>query len=182
VKRVTFGGQELHAPSSRIVDAPLARRVVLAGVARSAGPILVSPTGHECVAYHVIVTRHAGALWAAFEKRESCELFLDDGTGRVLVRPSGLELLLRGEARWGSIENSPGVLELARAHGVTPEKHPGASYLERRLPLGARAVAAGCLRRERDPRGEGGDYREVGELLSLGSDDDLPVLLADSLG
>lgn len=150
------------------------------------GDVLVAPvSGRRCAAYEVVVEeqrepkRHeaewgGGPLWRPLvEEKRAVPFEVGDATGRVLVRPTRLELGTRTEWKADPSNLPPGTAErldaLLARHRVA-RRSPGSlvQYRERAIAFGDTVAVLGQARLERrsPPEGDrGGEDRHQQRLV-----------------
>lgn len=115
-----------------------------------------------------------------------CPFEVVDDTGRVLVSATDFELRLetiRRKLVVGEDEVPPRVAALLAEHGHPVEAIPDATALywnEGRLQEDEPVFVFGHARREVDPTGQGGGYRDAATRLVVGNLEGMPVVIADS--
>ena len=153
-------------PQFSIRDLPEGQPGRLAGMVAAVGPVLTAPvSGRACVYYEVAVRRHRGLEttdWLEFEHQvlaetRSVRFALDDGTGRTIIDPSHVELLIGCDVdHWyhpGDPETAAEEALLAR-HTYAPRGLLFAKRLrftESIIEVGERIAVVGIATREPDP-------------------------------
>ena len=149
------------------------------------GRLLKAPlTGRECVFYDLDVAEWLNGTKTPLLEESSTELFyVDDGTGKVAVDPSRVEISLPSSlVRGHSSEYPEAHRALLKRHGYGMVDWYGElrslAFRERVVAPGDTITALGSIRYESDPHGSAG-YREQPRKRILGADAKHALLLSD---
>lgn len=174
-----------------IGSAPEASFTKLVGALSFAEEPLIAPlTGRRCAYYEAIVEELRGgrnSRWVrVIHEVGRRDFYLDDGTGRALVRTSGAEVVVTRDShqRSGTFRDATPELEsFLRKHGRESTGVLGFNkslrYREGVLEEGEHVAVCGVGRRAPDPWGQPGGYREQPTMLVLEPQEKVPLYVSD---
>lgn len=131
----------------------------IVGVARPVGETLTAPiSGRPCVFFEVsVVQDHGKSSSTIIHELQGVPFFLEDGTGRALVDPSGAEVVLEQDfsTSSGTLDDAtPIETAFLQRHGKEPKGwvfNKSLSYRESIIHIGEKICVLGSGVREPDP-------------------------------